>query len=61
MTQTLTRAVAFTLAAAATFSTFVAANGLATQEYAKAEQAASSEVRVATVQTVVVVGHRAKA
>ena len=61
MTKTFTQALALALAAAATFATFAGANGLATQQFAKAEQAAATELHVAAVQTVIVVGHRANA
>ena len=57
MTKTLTQAVAFTLAAVVTVSTFAAANGLATQQFAKAERAVATDLQVAAGQTVVVVGH----
>ena len=60
MTKTLTQALAFTLAAAATFSTFAEANGLANQQLRKTEAAVASDLRVDSVQTVVVVGHRSK-
>ncbi len=62
MTKILTQVVALTLAAAATFSTFAGANSLATQQFAKAEQTvASAQLQMTAAQTVVVVGHHAKA
>ena len=61
MTKTLTRATAFALAIAATFSTFAATSSLATHQFVKAEQAAASDLHASAVQTVVVIGHRHKA
>lgn len=59
MTKTIAQAAAFALATVVTAATFLGANGLATQQFAKADVAANQ--RVAALQTVVVVGHRAKA
>ena len=61
MTKTLTQAAAFAFAAVLTAATFAGANGLATQQFAKADVAAVAGMQVAAAQTVVVVGHRAKA
>jgi hypothetical protein len=61
MTKTFAQAAAFAFAAVLTAGTFAGANGIATQQYAKADVAASAGQELVALQTVVVVGHRAKA
>ena len=63
MTKTAPRAAALVLSAVVTLGVFAGANGLATQQYAKADtqvMAQYGQVHVA-VQRVTVVGHRANA
>jgi hypothetical protein len=61
MTKTFAKTAAFALAAFLTVVTFAGANGIARQQYVKADVAATAGVQVLAMQTVVVVGHRAKA
>jgi len=61
MTKTLAQATAFALAAFLTAGMFAGANGLAKQQYAKADVAATAGQQLVALQTVVIVGHRAKA
>jgi hypothetical protein len=61
MPKTLAQVAALALAALATSVTFAAANGLADQEFVKADRAAVAGFQVAASQSVVVVGRRAKA
>jgi hypothetical protein len=57
MTKTFAQAAAFAFATLLTAGTFAGANAMATQQYAKADAAATAPVLA--LQTVVVVGRRA--
>ncbi len=61
MTKTFAQAAALVLAAVFTTATFAGANGLAKQQFAKADVAATPGMQVAATQRVVIVGHRVKA
>ena len=58
MTKTLTQATAAVLAALITTATFAGANGMATQQYAKADAVATAGLPMLAAQTVVIVGRR---
>lgn len=58
MTDILARTASLVLAAAVTAATFGVANAMATQQFAKADAIAVSQMQVLAAQTVVIVGHR---